>query len=373
MATRKEPPFRADVVGSLLRPAALLQAREQQRKGEITAEALRKLEDDAIREAVKMQEEVGLEVATDGEFRRELWHMDFLAKFENAQVFDAGIKTRFHSEQGDIDFAPPGIRVVGKLSRPAQGIFVKDFEFLKSAAKVTPKQTIPSPSNMHFRGGRKVIDVKAYPDLDAFYADLARVYREEIDGFARAGCTYLQIDEVNFAYMCDPKLRADVRSNINEDPEKLAHVYAKLINDSIAKRPKNMVVCVHMCRGNAYSSWMAEGGYDPVAEVIFNEIGVDGFFLEYDTPRAGDFKPLRFVPKGKTIVLGLVTTKHGRLEKKDDLKRRIAEASQYVPAEQLALSPQCGFASGAAGNKLSIEDEKAKLRLIVETAREVWG
>ncbi len=373
MAMRTEPPFRADVVGSLLRPASLLEARERHRKGGMTADALRELEDEAIRDAVKMQQDAGLSVATDGEFRRELWHMDFLSKINNAQMFDAGIKTRFHSEQGDIDFAPPGIRVVGKLSRPPQGIFVKDFEFLKSVTKVTPKQTIPSPSNMHFRGGRKVIDEKAYPDLAKFYADLARVYREEIAGFAQAGCTYLQIDEVNFTYMCDPKLRAEVRSNINEDPEQLAHSYAKLINDSIAGRPKNMAVCVHMCRGNAYSTWMAEGGYDPVAEVIFNEINVDGFFLEYDSPRAGDFKPLRLVPKGKMIVLGLVTTKHGRLEKKDDLKRRIAEAAQYVPLEQLALSPQCGFASGAAGNKLSIEDEKAKLRLIVETAREVWG
>lgn len=373
MSQRTTPPFRADVVGSLLRPPGLLEAREKRRKGEITAESLRELEDDAIRDAVRLQEGVELQVATDGEFRRELWHMDFLSKFGNAEMYDAGIKIRFRSEQGDIDFAPPGIRVVGKLSRPAGGIFVKDFEYLRSVTKGTAKQTIPSPTNMHFRGGRKVIDAKAYPALDDFYADLARLYREEIDGFARAGCTYLQIDDVNFAYMCDPKLRADVRTNIDEDPVELAHTYARLINKSIASRPRDMAVCMHTCRGNAYSTWMAEGGYDPVAEVIFNEVGVDGFFLEYDTPRAGGFAPLRFVPKGKMIVLGLVTTKHGRLEDKDELKRRIDEAARYVPLDQLALSPQCGFASGAAGNKLSHDAQRAKLELIVQTAREVWG
>ena len=373
MSQRTNPPFRADVVGSLLRPAALLAAREKFKKGEITAEALRTLEDDAIRDAVKLQENVGLQAATDGEYRRELWHMDFLSKFGNAEMYEAGIKLKFHSEQGDIDFTPPGIRVVGKLSRPEGGIFVKDFAYLKSVTNVTAKQTIPSPTNMHFRGGRKVIDVGAYPDLDEFYVDLARLYREEIDGFVKAGCTYLQIDDVNFAYMCDPKLRADVRTNINEEPGELTHTYAKLINASIVNRPKDITVCVHMCRGNAFSTWLAEGGYDPVAEVIFNEIKVDGFFLEYDTARAGDFTPLRFVPKDKLIVLGLVTTKHGRLEKKDELKRRIDEAAKYVPLEQLALSPQCGFASGAAGNKLSHDEQRAKLELIVQTAREVWG
>jgi 5-methyltetrahydropteroyltriglutamate--homocysteine methyltransferase len=373
MSQRTHPPFRADVVGSLLRPPTLLEAREKYKKGALTGEALRQLEDDAIRDAVKLQEDIGLQVATDGEYRRELWHMDFLVQFGHAEMYEAGIKIKFHSEQGDIDFAPPGIRVVGTLSRPAGGIFVKDFAYLHSVTHVTPKQTIPSPTNMHFRGGRKAIDAQAYPDLDAFYEDLARLYREEIDGFARAGCTYLQLDEVNFAYMCDPTLRAEVRTTLNEDPEQLMHTYAQLINASLASRPTDMTVCMHMCRGNAYSTWMAEGGYDPVAEVIFNEIKVDGFFLEYDTPRAGGFTPLRFVPKGMMIVLGLVTTKHGRLENKDALKRRIDEAAQYVPLEQLALSPQCGFASGAAGNKLSHEEQRAKLELVVQTAREVWG
>jgi 5-methyltetrahydropteroyltriglutamate--homocysteine methyltransferase len=373
MSQRTTPPFRADVVGSLLRPPALLEAREQHKRGALTGEALRQLEDDAIRDAVTLQEDVGLQVATDGEYRRELWHMDFLARFGNAEMYEAGIKIKFHSEQGDIDFAPPGIRVVGTLSRPAGGIFVKDFAYLQSVTHVTPKQTIPSPTNMHFRGGRKAIDAQAYPDLDAFYEDLARLYGAEIDGFAQAGCTYLQLDEVNFAYMCDPTLRAEVRTTLNEAPEQLLHTYAQLINASIASRPPDMTVCMHMCRGNAYSTWMAEGGYDPVAEVIFNEIRVDGFFLEYDTPRAGGFAPLRFVPKGMMIVLGLVTTKHGRLETKDALKRRIDEAAKYVPLEQLALSPQCGFASVAAGNKLSYEEQRTKLELVVQTAREVWG
>jgi 5-methyltetrahydropteroyltriglutamate--homocysteine methyltransferase len=373
MSQHTTPPFRADVVGSLLRPPALLAAREKRKRGEMTAEALRRLEDEAIRDAVKLQEEVGLQSATDGEFRRELWHMDFLSQFGNAQMYEAGIKIKFHSEQGDINFAPPGIRVVGRLSRPQEGIFVKDFAYLRSVTRVTPKQTIPSPTNMHFRGGRRVIDATAYPELDEFYADLARLYREEIDGFAKAGCRYLQLDDVNFTYLCDPQLRADVRTNINEEPEQLTHTYAELINSSIASRPPDMAVCVHMCRGNAYSTWLAEGGYDPVAEVIFNELKVDGFFLEYDTPRAGGFTPLRFVPKGKMIVLGLVTTKHGGLENKDELKRRIEEAAKYVPIEHLALSPQCGFASGAAGNKLSHDEQRAKLELIVQTAREVWG
>jgi 5-methyltetrahydropteroyltriglutamate--homocysteine methyltransferase len=373
MSQRTHPPFRADVVGSLLRPPALMAAREKYKKGEMTGEALRHLEDNAIRDAVKLQEDVGLQVATDGEFRREMWHMDFLSKFRNTEIYEAGIKIKFHSEQGDIDFTPPGIRVVGRLSRPEGGIFVKDFAYLQSVTHVTPKQTIPSPTNMHFRGGRKAIDAQAYPDLNIFYEDLARLYREEIDGFAKAGCTYLQIDDVNFAYMCDPTLRAEVRTNLNEEPEQLVHTYATLLNATIASCPKDMAVCVHMCRGNAASTWLAEGGYDPVAEVIFNEIKVDGFFLEYDTPRAGDFTPLRFVPQGKIIVLGLVTTKHGRLEQKDELKRRIDEAAKYVPLEQLALSPQCGFASVAAGNKLAYEEQRTKLELVVQTAREVWG
>ncbi len=373
MSKRTTPPFRADVVGSLLRPPQLLAARQRFKRNEISALELRRLEDTAIQEAVKMQEAAGLQAVTDGEFRREFWHMDFLSRFINAEMYDAGIKVRFHSAAGDIDFAPPGIRVVGKLARPPEGIFVKDFEFLKSVTKVTPKQTIPSPSNMHFRGGRAAIDAKAYPDLEEFYDDLARVFREEVAAFGQAGCRYLQVDEVNFAYLCDPSLREEAKRNLKEDIDKLPLTYAKLINASIASRPAGMAVTMHQCRGNAYSTWMAEGGYDPVAEIVFNEIDVDGFFLEYDSPRAGDFSPLRFVPKGKIAVLGLVTTKHGGLETKDELKRRINEAARYLPLEQLALSPQCGFASGAAGNKLSIDQQRQKLELVVSVAQEVWG
>ncbi len=375
MAQRTTPPFRADHVGSLLRPKSLLAAREQRARNEISAAELKQREDDAIRGAVKMQQDVGLRVATDGEFRRAMWHTDFLSRFVNVDVVPGKIKVRFQSFDGETELEPPGTVVTGKLAWPPGGIFVEDFKYLASivSAGITPKITIPSPSTMHFRGGRAAIDHQAYPDMGEFYADLARVYAEEVRAFADAGCRYLQIDEVNFAFLCDPKLREEVRTIIGEDPERLPHTYAKLINASIAVRPADMVVCLHLCRGNAMSSWLAQGGYDPVAEVLFNEVAVDGYFLEYDTARAGSFEPLRFVPKGKTVVLGLVTTKSGTMEGKDDLKRRIDEASRYCPLEQLALSPQCGFASGAPGNKISVDDEVRKLRLVVETARDVWG
>jgi 5-methyltetrahydropteroyltriglutamate--homocysteine methyltransferase len=364
------PPFRADQVGSLLRPPALLTAREQRKRNEISAAELRRIEDEAIRDVVAMQESIGLLAVTDGEFRRGLWHMDFIRDFANVEQ-TPGMNVRFHSEDGDIDWAPPGVRVTGRLSRP-RPIFVDDFVFLKSITRATPKITIPSPSVMHFRGGRAAIDRTAYPDLDGFYADLARVYAEEIRDYAAAGCRYLQIDEVNMAFLCDPSLREHARS-IGEDPERLPSTYARLINQAIATRPPEMTVCMHLCRGNARSTWVADGGYEPVAEVLFNEFDVTGYFLEYDSSRAGDFKPLRFVPKGKTVVLGLVTTKKGRLESKDDLKRRIDEASKFVALEQLAISPQCGFASNAEGNLLTLENERAKLRLVVEVAHEVWG
>jgi 5-methyltetrahydropteroyltriglutamate--homocysteine methyltransferase len=278
---------------------------------------------------------------------------------------------RFHTAEGDRERAPPTLQVTGKLRRP-KGIFVDDFRFLKSVATGTPKITIPSPTTMHFRGGREAIDSAAYPDLDEFYADLARVYREEIRDLAQAGCRYLQIDEVNMAYLCDPQLRKAV-SNIGEDPDTLPRTYARLLNDTIAGRPSGMVVCMHLCRGNFAGAWVAEGGYDPVAEILFNEIAADGYFLEYDSPRAGSFAPLRFLPKGKVAVLGLVTTKSPTLESKDELKRRIDEASRYAPIDRLCLSPQCGFSSGIGGNAMTVEDEIAKLRLVVETAREVWG
>jgi 5-methyltetrahydropteroyltriglutamate--homocysteine methyltransferase len=371
MTPRTTPPFRADHVGSLLRPKELVEARDKKQRGEISAEALRAVEDKAIREVVKLQEDVGLKAATDGEFRRTFWHVDFLVSFANVVMVPPSIKASFHTHKGDIHFAPPGIRIDGKISRP-RPIFVDHFKFLKSVTKVTPKMTIPAPSNMHFRGGRKAIDAKAYPDLGEFYADLARVYNEEMQDLAAAGCRYLQIDEVNFAYLCDPKLREQVQ-NIGSDPNTLPKTYAKLINDSIAGKPADMVTAMHLCRGNFKSAWVAEGGYEPVADVLFNQINVDGYFLEYDDERSGDFAPLRFVPKGKTVILGLVTTKLSALETKDTLKRRIEEASKYCPLDQLALSPQCGFSSTVEGNDVSVADEMAKLKLVVETAKEVWG
>jgi 5-methyltetrahydropteroyltriglutamate--homocysteine methyltransferase len=371
MAPRNHPPFRADHVGSLLRPKELVDAREKKKRGEISAEALREAEDKAIRDVVKLQEDIGFEVATDGEFRRTFWHLDFLEQFANVTVVPPSIKASFHTHAGDIQFAPPGIRIDGKLSRP-HPIFVDHFKFLKSVAKVTPKLTIPAPSNMHFRGGRKAIDAKAYPDLGEFYADLARVYNEEVRDLAAAGCRYLQIDEVNFAYLCDPKLREQVQ-NIGSDPRTLPQTYATLINHSLAGKPADMVTAMHLCRGNFRSAWVAEGGYEPVADVLFNQIDVTGYFLEYDDERSGDFAPLRFVPKGKVVILGLVTTKLSHLETKDALKRRIEEAAKYCPLDQLALSPQCGFSSTIEGNNVTLGDEVAKLKLVVETAQEVWG
>jgi 5-methyltetrahydropteroyltriglutamate--homocysteine methyltransferase len=371
MASRTTPPFRADHVGSLLRPRALLEAREKKKNNQSSAADLAAVEDQAIREVVKLQEDVGLQCVTDGEFRRTFWHLDFLEQFANVQVIPPNLKARFHTHEGDIEFAPPGIRVTGKLSRP-HPIFVDHFKFLKSVAHATPKQTIPSPSNMHFRGGRGAIDKNAYPEMGEFYADLGRVYSEEVKALADAGCRFLQVDEVNFAYLCDPKLREGVK-NIGEDPATLPRTYAKLINASIASKPKDMVIGMHLCRGNFQSAWVAEGGYDPVAEVLFNEVNVDAYFLEYDDPRSGDFRPLRYLPKGKTVVLGLVTSKLAQLESKDELKRRIDEAARYAPLEQLALSPQCGFSSTVEGNKVTVDDEVKKLRLVVEVAREVWG
>jgi len=372
MSARPKPPFRADHVGSLLRPARLKEARVAFEKGTLPREELSEIEDQAIRDVVKLQEEVGLKGVTDGEFRRREWHMDFLKSFANVREVPSKIKLHFHSAEGENEVTPPSLRIEGKLGRP-KGIFVEHFKFVKSVAHATAKQTIPSPTIMHFRGGRGAVDRTAYPEMDAFFADLARVYSEEIHDLGAAGCRYLQIDDTNYAYLCDPVLRKQVRETIGEDPEKLPATYIKLINEAIAKRPADMAVCMHICRGNNQSAWLAEGGYDPVAEQVFSETRIDGFFLEYDTPRAGDFKPLRFVPKGKVVVLGLVTTKLPALERKDELKRRIDEAAKYVPLEQLCISPQCGFSSTIEGNKVTVADEIAKLRLVVDVAREVWG
>ena len=365
------PPFRADHVGSLLRPPQLLREREEFRLGNLSREQLTQLEDDAIREVVRRQEDIGLHAATDGEFRRTLWHMDFLRQFSNVTVARSNVKVSFHTDAGDIERLPSALRVEGRLARP-HPIFVDHYRFLHSITRTVPKLTLPSPSILHFRGGREAIDTVAYPDLAEFYSDLARVYSEEVRDLAAAGCRYLQLDEVNFAYLCDPKLRREVR-HMGEDPDELPRTYARLINGAICGRPADMAVCMHLCRGNFEGAWLAEGGYEPVAEVLFNEIEVTGYFLEYDTARAGDFTPLRLLPKGKTVVLGLVSSKRGALESKDDLKRRIEAAARIVPLEQLAISPQCGFASGERGNKLTTDEQFAKLRLVVEVAREVWG
>jgi 5-methyltetrahydropteroyltriglutamate--homocysteine methyltransferase len=373
LSQRTRPPFRADHVGSLLRPERLKEARRARDEGRIDAASLARIEDECIREAVKLQEDAGLEAITDGEYRRISWNSDFLKGFSGVKVVEGKIAVRFRSEAGEITSKPTGFRIEGKLARE-KGIFVDAFKFLKGATRKTPKVTFPSPTLLHFRGGREAIDRIAYPDMDGFYADLARVYREEIADLAAAGCRYIQIDETNFAYLCDPRLREEVRANIHEDPATLPRLYAKLINAAIAGRPKDMAVGLHICRGNNQSAWVAEGGYEPVAEVLFNEIDVDGYFLEYDDQRSGDLAPLRHLPKGdKVVVLGFVTTKRPELEAKDALKRRIEEAARYAPLEQLALSPQCGFSSTIQGNKVTVADEVAKLRRVVEVAREVWG
>jgi 5-methyltetrahydropteroyltriglutamate--homocysteine methyltransferase len=371
MLDRKTPPFRADHVGSLIRPAELIAARDKAERKELPDAELQRIQQAAIRDVVKLQEDLGLRVVTDGEFNRGSWQRDFLLRFANVKLIPSQLTVRFHSQTGTRDHSPPSLQVAGKLARPGE-IFVDDFRFLKSVAHGTPKVTIPSPTVMHFRGGRDAIDRTAYPDITEFYADLARVYREEIADLAADGCRYLQIDEVNLAYLCDPELRREV-SNIGEDPATLPKTYAKLLNDTIAGKPRDMVVCMHLCRGNFAGAWIAEGGYEPIADLLFNQIDVDGYFLEYDSPRAGGFEPLRFLPKGKVAVLGLVTTKSGTMETKDELKRRIEQAAKFAPLEQLALSPQCGFSSGIGGNAMDVEHEVAKLSLVVETAREVWG
>jgi 5-methyltetrahydropteroyltriglutamate--homocysteine methyltransferase len=368
---RLQPPFRADHVGSLIRPAALIAAREQAEKSEISQAELRRVQQAAIRDVVRLQEGLGLKLVTDGEFNRQSWHRDFMLKIRNVRMMPSKLTVRFHTAAGERLHSPPTMQVTGKLERP-DGIFVEDFRFLASVAQATPKITLPSPTVMHFRGGREAIDGEAYPDIAEFYRDLAGIYREEIADLARAGCRYLQIDEVNLAYLCDGELRRQV-ANIGEDPGTLPQTYAGLLNDAIRERPRDMTVCMHLCRGNFAGAWVAEGGYEPIAELLFNAIGVDGYFLEYDSARAGGFEPLRFLPKGKTAVLGLITTKSGELESKDELKRRIEEASRYAPLEQLALSPQCGFSSGIGGNTMDVAGEVAKLALVVETAREVWG
>lgn len=363
-------PFRADHVGSFLRPRFLLDAREQFQRGAITRAQLREVEDRAIRDIVKFQEDLGLRGITDGEFRRTYFHIDFLEQLEGVKT-EGGLTVHFHKANGEVDFAPPVMKIKGKI-RHVKSIQGDDFDFLKSVTKRTPKVTIPSPTMLHFRGGRAAVDATVYPDMEEFFADVAAAYRAEIRSLAERGLNYLQLDDTNLAYLCDQKMRDMARAR-GDDPNELPRRYARLINDAIADRPPGLRVCVHLCRGNFKSAWAAEGGYEPVAEVLFNELNVDGYFLEYDDARSGDFAPLRFVPKGKIVVLGLVTTKLGQLEDKDQMKRRIDEAARYMPLEQMAISPQCGFSSTVHGNEIAVEAQAAKLRLVTEIAREVWG
>jgi 5-methyltetrahydropteroyltriglutamate--homocysteine methyltransferase len=370
---RSSPPFRADHVGSLLRPPQLMRARDDSAARRISPEELRAVEDEAIREAVKMQRDVGLQSATDGEFRRASWHMDFIYELGGIEKSPGDIKVQFHNEQGDIEYKPAAIHVSEKvhLDHP---IFADAFEFLKSCVSEgqTPKLTIPSPSMVHYRGGAAAIDPNVYSDLDEFWSDLTSAYADQVRAVAELGCRYLQFDDTSLAYLNDPRQREQLASR-GEDAENLHVTYIRHINEALADKPAGLTVTTHMCRGNFRSSWVAEGGYDFVAEELFGGLNVDGFFLEYDDARSGGFEPLRFVPKSKMVVLGLVTSKRGELESKDALKRRIDEASQYVDLDQLCLSPQCGFSSTVEGNALSYEQEVAKLRLIVETAAEVWG
>src|ERR1700731_1557659 len=367
-------PFRADHVGSLLRPPELLRARSEHQAGRLSGEELRRIEDAAIGDAVRMQQEIGLEGVTDGEFRRGSWHMDFLYQIGGVAKTDRGLRIQFRNEAGPVEAALGAFRIGGKLTFD-KTIFAEDFAYLKSVAPAgtVAKLTIPSPSMLHYRGGRAVIDQAAYPEMDAFWHDLAEVYRKEIAGLGALGCSYLQLDDTSLAYLNDPAQRAYVTSiGGNGEQQHLTNI--RLINAALAGKPEGMTVCTHMCRGNFQSSWVAEGGYDHVAEALFGELAVDGFFLEYDDARSGGFEPLHLVPRGKKPgVLRLVTSKRAALESKDDLKRRIDEAAKYVPLEQLCLSPQCGFSSTVDGNALTIEEEKAKLRLVVETARKIWG
>lgn len=364
---RATPPFRADHVGSLLRSARLKEARAQRERGEIDAAALRQIEDEEIRALVKKQEGVGLFSITDGEYRRAWWHFDFLGALGGVQLVDVEQGIQFAGVQTKAQ-AP---RVVGKLHYAGHP-FVEHFKFLKGATTQTAKMTIPSPSMLHYRGGRKMINMGVYPTMEGFYEDLGKAYAGAVQDFAAAGCRYLQLDDVSFAYLCDPEQRK-MLSERGDDPEKQPSIYAGMINTALAGRPSDMTISMHLCRGNFRSTFVASGGYEPIADLLFNQVNVDAYFMEWDTYRAGGFEPLRFLPKGKSVVLGLVTSKTGMLEKKDELKRRIEEAARYAPLDQLCLSPQCGFASTEEGNVLAEDEQWAKLAMIVEVSREVWG
>jgi len=367
MSQRAKPPFRADHVGSLLRPAALKAAREQRAKGEISAAQLKEIEDREIERIIKKQEEIGLESITDGEFRRSWWHLDFLWGLDGIEkhVMDAGVAFAAVTTRNE------GLKVTGKVGFSTHPM-IEHFKFVAAHTTHTPKITIPSPSAAYGRPMRTPIDPKIYPAPDAFFEDLGQAYKKAVRSFADAGCRYLQLDEVFIAMLCDPKYRQAMKDR-GDDPEKLGVLYGDLINTAMSDIPPDMTITMHMCRGNYKSTYMGSGGYEAVQEILFNKINVHGFFKEYDSARAGGFEPLRMLPKDRQVVLGLVTTKTGRLENKDEIKRRIDEASKYVSLDQLCLSPQCGFASTEEGNVLAEDEQWAKLRMIVELAGEVWG
>jgi 5-methyltetrahydropteroyltriglutamate--homocysteine methyltransferase len=371
MSDRETPPFRADHVGSLLRPPELLRARNDFATGALSGDELRDIEDRAITDVVRLQEDLGLRSATDGEFRRASWHMDFIHRLGGISEGDERMEVSFKSSEGTISFTPPALKVSGKITL-GETIFGTDFEFLQSqTSRATPKLTIPSPSMVHYRGGPAAIDPEIYGDIAEFWSDLSAAYAEEVRRLGELGCRYLQLDDTSLAYLNDPAQR-ELLARRGDDAEHQHLRYIDQINAALRDRPAGMTVTTHLCRGNYKSHWASEGSYDFVAEALFNRLEVDGFFLEFDDERSGGFEPLRFVPPAKMVVLGLVTTKRGSLESKADLERRIEEASKFVPLDQLCLSPQCGFSSTSEGNKLTREDEIAKLRLVVETAAEVW-
>ncbi len=367
MSQRTKPPFRADQVGSLLRSAPVKEARTKRLAGEISPEQLKAVEDAEIRKLVAKQESIGLQAVTDGEFRRSWWHYDFLAKLDGVELTSVAQGLQFKGTQTKAE----GLHVHGKIGFSSHPM-IEHFKFLKSVAKATPKMTIPSPTALHFRGGRKAIETSVYPTMEPFFEDLGDAYTKAVKAFGDAGCTYLQLDEVFVAYLCDDAQRQMLRDR-GDDPDKLLYVYKDLVNAACAGRTPGMTISMHLCRGNFRSTWMAQGGYERVADVLFNQMNVDAYFMEYDSERAGGFEPLRFLPKGKQVVLGVMTSKTGTLESKDQLKRRIEEASKFAPLDQLCLSPQCGFASTEEGNLLAEDEQWAKLSRCVEVAKEVWG
>jgi 5-methyltetrahydropteroyltriglutamate--homocysteine methyltransferase len=372
MTTRNEPPFRADHVGSYLRPARLQAARNKHQAGDLPAEELRALEDECIAELVKKQEAVGLRGITDGELRREFFHVDFLEQLDGVEVTWGEFSSKFRKDDGtEVGLRPPTMHINGKVAR-AKTIQGADFDYLKSVTSRTAKVTIPAPSMLHFRGGREAISKDVYPDLEDFYTDLAKAYAEEAADLAARGCRYLQMDDTNLAYLCDPAIRKSTAER-GDDPDTLTHLYCRLLNESVADRHGDMKLSVHLCRGNFKSAWVAEGSYEPVADILLNEMDVDGFFLEYDDERSGGFAPLRFLPKGKIVVLGLMSSKKAQVESKDEVMRRIDEAAAYAPLDQLCLSHQCGFSSTSHGNDLSEDDQWRKLERMVEIAEAVWS